>query len=80
LPRRAPVAARCCPWSRPHTTGERIKAHRLPPVAADEVILPEATRKLLDRNVLSFADSREGLRALGLQTKKGILLYGPPST
>jgi ATPase family associated with various cellular activities (AAA) len=57
-----------------------VKVHRLPPVAADEVILPEATRKLLDRNVLSFMNARDGLRALGLQTKKGILLYGPPGT
>jgi hypothetical protein len=57
-----------------------IRVHRLPPVAADEVILPDATLKLLDRNVLSFVASRDGLRALGLQTKKGILLYGPPGT
>jgi hypothetical protein len=57
-----------------------IRVHRLPPVAADEVILPAATLKLLERNVLSFVESRDGLRALGLQTKKGILLYGPPGT
>ena len=29
----------------------------------DEVILPEATLKLLDRNVLNFVKSRDGLRA-----------------
>lgn len=57
-----------------------IKVHRLPPVAADEVILPEATLKLLERNVLSFVKCRDGLRHFGMQTKKGILLYGPPGT
>lgn len=57
-----------------------VMVHRLPPVARDEVILPEATLKLLDRNVLSFVRSREGLRRLGQSTRKGILLYGPPGT
>jgi hypothetical protein len=57
-----------------------ILVHRIPPVAPDAVILPAATRKLLDRNVIDFMQAREGLRALGLQTKKGILLYGPPGT
>ncbi len=65
-----------------HYTGmvSGIKVHRLPPVAADEVILPAAALKLLERNVLLFVQNRDGLRALGLQTKKGILLYGPPGT
>jgi ATP-dependent 26S proteasome regulatory subunit len=44
------------------------------------VILPEATLKLLDRNVLHFVGSREQLRRLGQSTRKGILLYGPPGT
>jgi len=54
--------------------------HKLPSVAREEVILPEATLKLLDRNVLSFVGSRAQLRALGQSTRKGILLYGPPGT
>jgi hypothetical protein len=57
-----------------------IMVHRLPPVRREEVILPEATLKLLDRNVLSFVDSRAQLRRLGQSTRKGILLYGPPGT
>ncbi len=57
-----------------------ILVHRIAHVAPDAVILPEATRKLLDRNVIHFMQARAGLRALGLQTKKGILLYGPPGT
>ncbi|HZR88569.1 MAG TPA: ATP-dependent Clp protease adaptor ClpS [Bradyrhizobium sp.] len=57
-----------------------IMVHRLPPVARDEVILPEATLKLLDRNVLDFIAKRDALRSFGLSTRKGILLYGPPGT
>ena len=57
-----------------------LMVHRLPRVARDDVILPEATTKLLDRNVLHFVGTREKLRSLGLSTRKGILLYGPPGT
>jgi len=57
-----------------------IMVHKLPPVRREDVILPEATLKLLDRNVLNFVDSREQLRQLGQSTRKGILLYGPPGT
>jgi ATP-dependent 26S proteasome regulatory subunit len=49
-------------------------------VQREDVILPEATLKLLDRNVLSFVGSRAQLRRLGQSTRKGILLYGPPGT
>lgn len=57
-----------------------ITVHRLPTVARDEVILPEQTLRLLDRNVLNFVGTREHLRRLGQSTRKGILLYGPPGT
>jgi ATP-dependent Clp protease adapter protein ClpS len=57
-----------------------IMVHKLPAIQREDVILPEATLKLLDRNVLSFVGSREQLRRLGQSTRKGILLYGPPGT
>ena len=57
-----------------------IMVHKLPPVDRDQVILPEPTLKLLDRNVLRFIESRDALRRLGQSTRKGILLYGPPGT
>jgi len=57
-----------------------IMVHKLPPVRREDVILPEATLKLLDRNILSFVGSRPQLRRLGQSTRKGILLYGPPGT
>ena len=57
-----------------------VMVHRLPDVHRDDVILPEPTLKLLDRNVVRFIESREALRKLGQSTRKGILLYGPPGT
>jgi ATP-dependent Clp protease adapter protein ClpS len=57
-----------------------IMVHKLPTVRRDDVILPDATLKLLDRNVLEFVGNRPRLRALGQSTRKGILLYGPPGT
>ena len=57
-----------------------IMVHNLPSVQREDVVLPEATLKLLDRNVLSFVGSRAELRRLGQSTRKGILLYGPPGT
>ena len=57
-----------------------VMVHKLPVVQRGDVILPEATLKLLDRNVLNFVESRAQLRRLGQSTRKGILLYGPPGT
>jgi ATP-dependent Clp protease adapter protein ClpS len=57
-----------------------VTVHKLPAVSRDEVILPEPTLKLLDRNVLKFVNNRDALRSLGQSTRKGILLYGPPGT
>jgi ATP-dependent Clp protease adapter protein ClpS len=57
-----------------------VMVHKLPKVQREEVILPEATLNLLDRNVLSFVGERPRLRELGQSTRKGILLYGPPGT
>jgi ATP-dependent 26S proteasome regulatory subunit len=54
--------------------------HKLAAVQREDVILPEATLKLLDRNVISFVGRRAQLRQLGQSCRKGILLYGPPGT
>src|SRR6185437_13127039 len=57
-----------------------VMVHKLPAVQRGDVVLPQATLKLLDRNVLNFVGSRPQLRRLGQSTRKGILLYGPPGT
>ncbi|MGH6795307.1 MAG: AAA family ATPase [Methylocella sp.] len=57
-----------------------VMVHRLPKVHRNEVILPAATLRLLERNILDFARNRGKLKRLGLSAKKGILLYGSPGT
>lgn len=44
------------------------------------MILPEATLRLLDRNVIQFVRQREQLATFHQSLKKGILFYGPPGT
>src|SRR3979411_771262 len=55
-----------------------LTVHKLAPVKREDVILPDETLRLLDRNVLSFVGHRARLRSLGQSPRKGILLYGPP--
>ena len=57
-----------------------VKVHRLRSVRRDDVILPDKTLRLLERNVMEFIEQRESLRGLGMATKKGLLFYGPPGT
>jgi hypothetical protein len=57
-----------------------ITVHRLRAVTRDQVILPESTLELLERNVVRFASQRRRLAELGMPTKKGLLFYGPPGT
>lgn len=57
-----------------------VYVHKLHNVQRDEVILPEKTMRLLDRNIGDFVRQREKLRKLGLPIKKGLLFYGAPGT
>lgn len=57
-----------------------IKVHRLKCVRREEVILPEKTLALLERNVTRFVEQRDRLRQLHMGIKKGLLFYGPPGT
>lgn len=58
----------------------QLAVHRLPTVSREDVILPEKTLALLDKNVVQFAAKSAALKAMGQSTKKGLLLYGPPGT
>lgn len=60
--------------------GGAVKVHRLRAVQREEVILPEKTLALLDRNVGSFIKARNHIKSLGFSAKKGLLFYGPPGT
>ena len=57
-----------------------VKVHRLEGVQRDQVILPQQTLDLLDRNVIHFVQRRRRLAELGMAVKKGLLFYGPPGT
>ncbi|HEY1241386.1 MAG TPA: ATP-binding protein [Bryobacteraceae bacterium] len=60
--------------------GSMVKVHRLAQVRREDVILPQRTLSLLDRNVAGFMQAREQLKALRFQARKGLLFYGPPGT
>jgi len=57
-----------------------IKVHHLRHVSREQLILPEKTIDLLERNLLHFVKRRQQLKSLGLPTKKGLLFFGPPGT
>ncbi|MBM3801589.1 MAG: AAA family ATPase [Acidimicrobiia bacterium] len=60
--------------------GGSVKVHRLHKVSREDVILPQTTLDLLDRNVGRFIAARERIKALYFSAKKGLLFYGPPGT
>ena len=57
-----------------------ITVHKLRTVEREQVILPESTLTLLDRNVIQFVRQRQRLTQFRQATKKGLLFYGPPGT
>ncbi|MDR3182279.1 MAG: AAA family ATPase [Planctomycetaceae bacterium] len=58
----------------------QIKVHHLRQVEREQLILPEKTIDLLERNLLHFVEKRQLLKERGLPTKKGLLFFGPPGT
>lgn len=60
--------------------GSTVKVHRLAKVTREDVILPQKTLAMLDRNVAGFVTARETLKSLQFQVRKGLLFYGPPGT
>jgi len=57
-----------------------VMVHNLENLSRDDVILPQPTLDLLDRNIFDFLMQRERLAALGMSLRKGLLFYGPPGT
>lgn len=57
-----------------------ITVHKLRHVEREQVILPQSTLELLERNVIQFIAQRERLARFQQATKKGLLFYGPPGT
>ena len=57
-----------------------LRVETAAPVRRADVVLPEKTLALIERNTLGFAQRAEQLARLGLSARKGVLLYGPPGT
>ena len=52
----------------------------LPPTAREDVVLPEAVLRRVERHTIDVAARRDELRSAGQHLKRGLLLYGPPGT
>ena len=65
------------PWERGHAG---VRFHQVPPVSAEELILPDETFRLLERNTAGFFRHAEQLRKSGRSVKRGLLLHGKPGT
>lgn len=57
-----------------------VRFHRFPAVERSNIILPEATLQLIERNTSGFFRHAETLRRAGRSVKRGILLHGRPGT
>ena len=55
-----------------------LRIHARTPLAAEDLILPEATFDDVRRQVVGVARNRRRLRSSGQHLKRGLLLYGPP--
>ncbi|MEM9410763.1 MAG: ATP-binding protein [Planctomycetota bacterium] len=63
-----------------HGRVAELKVHELKQIEREQVILPERTLELLDRNVIDFVRQRPELKKRGMDLKKGLLFFGPPGT
>ncbi|HEY7657935.1 MAG TPA: ATP-binding protein [Burkholderiales bacterium] len=57
-----------------------LRLERATPVRREDIVLPEKTLALIERNTAGFARDANRLATLGLSAKKGVLLFGPPGT
>lgn len=57
-----------------------LRVAKTVPVGRNDIVLPEKTLALIERNTLGFVHQAQQLVRLGLSAKKGVLLYGPPGT
>jgi hypothetical protein len=57
-----------------------LRVEKTAPVRREDIVLPETTLALIERNTLGFVQQAQELARLGMSAKKGVLLYGPPGT
>ncbi len=64
----------------PFAEGQSVQFHDLPPVAREQIVLPEGVLQRVERETIGFSKHAERLKATGRHLKRGILLHGPPGT
>ncbi len=64
----------------PGSSGLDVRFPRLPPTEREDVVLPEAVLRRVERHALGIAEHREALLAAGQHLERGLLLHGPPGT
>jgi SpoVK/Ycf46/Vps4 family AAA+-type ATPase len=57
-----------------------IEFARLKSISADQIIMSEPHRHVVQRNVLDFFQHRHLLRRAGIPSKRAMLFHGPPGT
>lgn len=60
--------------------GFSLQFHKLPSITREEVILPEAVLRRIERHTVDFSAQAERLKAAGRHLKRGVLFHGPPGT
>lgn len=58
----------------------KVRFHEFPKVEKHQIILPDETLELIERNVTSFYKHSDALRKAGKSLKRGVLFYGKPGT
>ena len=58
----------------------RVLFKRLDPIGEDDIVIDDAVRTVLNRNIVDLHHRRDILKANGVPIRRGVLLYGPPGT
>ncbi len=57
-----------------------VRFHQFAPIDRDDIILPDGTMKIIERNTVGFFQHADALRRSGRSVKRGLLLHGKPGT
>ena len=57
-----------------------VAFHDLPNISRDDLVLPEAILKRIERHTIAFSEHADALKASGRSLKRGMLLHGIPGT
>lgn len=57
-----------------------VRFHKLPTIRKEEIILPDETMAIIERNIIHYFRYAPTLRSSGRPVKRGLLFYGKPGT